>query len=433
MRLVLAALSALLLAACAMLPARTAQPAADPFADIAPAYVKLILKIGEHEDGYVDAYYGPPEWQAEAKANKGSVDELKAEAERLRAAVEAIDARGLDRLQRQRRAFLAAHLNAASFRLNMIKGQKYNFREEARQLFGVELTLKPLSAYDPLLVRVDALVPGDGPLSDRVEAFRSRYVIPKDRLEPVFRAAIAECRRRTAAHIPLPQAESFVLEFVTGKSWSGYNWYKGQAHSLIQANTDLPIFISRAVDLGCHEGYPGHHTHNALLEDRLVRGRGFVEFSVYPLFSPLSLIAEGTSNYGVDLAFPGAEKTRFEAEVLYPLAGLDPATAPAYEALQQATEALQGARMTIAADYLDGKIDRETAIAMAQKYQLVSRARAEQSIRFTEGYRSYVINYGLGEEMARTYVERSARTPAGRWRTMERVLSEPTLPRDLAR
>jgi len=420
--------AALFLAACSLtVRSRTeAPPAADPFAAIAPAYVKLILKIGEHEEGYVDAYYGPPEWQAEAKADKGSIDQLKAEAERLRAAVEAIDPRPLSRLQRQRRDFLLAHLNAASFRLNMIKGQKYNFREEARQLFGVELNLKPLSAYDPILARIDGMVPGDGPLADRVDAFRNRYVIPRDRLDTVMRAAIAECRRRTQAHIRLPADESFVLEFVTDKSWSGYNWYKGDAHSLIQVNTDLPIFISRAIDLGCHEGYPGHHAHNALLEDRMVRGRGFVEFSVYPLFSPLSLIAEGTSNYGVDLAFPGEEKVRFEAQTLYPLAGLDPATAPAYEALQQASKALAGARMTIAADYLDGKIDRETAIRLTQKYELMSRARAEQRIRFADNYRSYVINYGLGEEMARAYVR-------GGWDRMERVLSEPTLPRDLLR
>ena len=84
------------------------------------------------------------------------------------------------------------------------------------------------------------------------------------------------------------------MEYVKDKSWSGYNWYQGNYQSLIQVNTDLPIFIDRAIDLACHEGYPGHHVYNALLEKHLVRDRGWVEFSVYPLFSPQSLIAEGT-------------------------------------------------------------------------------------------------------------------------------------------
>ena len=102
------------------------------------------------------------------------------------------------------------------------------------------------------------------------------------------------------------------MAFVTGKSWSGYNYYQGKATSRLEINTDLPIRISRAVDLGCHEGYPGHHVLNALLEQRLVEGKGWVEFSVYPLYSPQSLIAEGSANYGIDLAFPGRQYLQAE-------------------------------------------------------------------------------------------------------------------------
>ena len=134
-------------------------------------------------------------------------------------------------------------------------------------------------------------------------------------------AAIAECSRRTLAHIRLPANERFDLALVTGKSWGGYNYYQGDAHSKIEINTDLPIRIGRAVDLGCHEGYPGHHVYNALLEKNLTRDRGWIEYSVYPLYSPQSFIAEGSANYGIELAFPGNEQATFERSTLYPLAG----------------------------------------------------------------------------------------------------------------
>ena len=111
-----------------------------------------------------------------------------------------------------------------------------------------------------------------------------------------------------------PEARRFTVEYVTNKSWSGYNWYQGSFRSLIQVNTDLPIYIDRAVDLACHEGYPGHHVYNALLEKHLVRERGWVEFTVYPLFSPQSLIAEGTANYGIEVAFPGDERDGVRAD-----------------------------------------------------------------------------------------------------------------------
>ncbi|MCE3289158.1 MAG: hypothetical protein K0R83_1170, partial [Caulobacter sp.] len=66
-----------------------------------------------------------------------------------------------------------------------------------------------------------------------------------------------------------------------------------------------------------------------------------------------------------------------------------------------------------------------------QKYQLISRARAEQSISFTETYRSYVINYGLGQDMAQAYVEAAAPDQDGRWKAFARLISEPSVPADL--
>jgi hypothetical protein len=426
MKLLSLFLTALLLAACVSRPM-----SGDSLDEIATDYVQMTLEIGEREPGYVDAYYGPKEWADAAKSAPRSVQNLAKEASALSERVSAIDVAGLDPMERRRREFLLAQLRAAQTRLRMMQGEKLSFAEEAQGLFGVRVDLKPLSSYDPILARIDKLVPGTGPLSERVDKFQDRFTIPKDRLQPVFDAAIQECKRRTAQHIALPPGEKFTMEFVTGKSWSGYNYFKGNLTSLIQINTDLPIRISRAVDLGCHEGYPGHHVLNILLEQRMAKARGWVEFMVYPLYSPQSLIAEGSANYGIDLAFPGEERLRYERQAIYPLAGLPTAGADEYLALLQATRDLAGARFTIARDYLEGRIDRAKAVELTQKYQLVSKKRAEQSTDFTEQYRSYVINYGLGQDMVRAYVEAAGPDPKARWAAMERVISEPTLPSDL--
>jgi hypothetical protein len=282
-----------------------------------------------------------------------------------------------------------------------------------------------------VLARIERLLPGQGTLAERAEAFQAGFVIPADKLDAVMRAAIAECRRRTLQHIPLPAEEAFTLEFVTGKSWSGYNYYQGNYKSLIQINTDLPVRLSRAVDLGCHEGYPGHHAYNVLLERDLARGRGWTEYMVYPLYSPQSLIAEGSANYGIDLAFTPEERLAFERDVLIPIAGLPRQDAARYLELQKAGEDLAGARFTIARDYLEGRITRAEAVSLTERYQLVGQKRAEQSIAFTDQYRSYVINYGLGKDLVAAYIE-AAGGPAQRWAAMRQILSQPTLPKHLA-
>jgi hypothetical protein len=434
-----AAAVCLTLSACASVAESTAPPAisesaglkaTDELGAIATDYVKLTLALGEQEAGYVDAYYGPEAWAVEAKTDPRDRREL---GQAIVALMERLDRlpESEDPLVEARKRFLSGQLQAAVTRHAMMQGEVFPFAREAQGLFGVMPELKPLEEFDPVLEEIENLVPGDGPLSARVAAFEQGYIIPKERLQAVFDTAIAECKARTAKYFDLPEGENFRLEFVRGKSWSGYNYYQGDYQSLIQVNTDLPIFIGRAIDLGCHEGYPGHHVYNMLLERNLTKGRGWQEFSVYPLYSPQSLIAEGSANYGIELAFGGEERLEYERDVLYPLAGFDPDTAAAYWALQIAKQALNGARMTIAQRFLDGEITREEAIALNQKYQLVSAERAAQMTDFNEQYRSYVINYGLGMEMVRDWIEGQGDAPVWRWKAMERLLSEPMLPGEL--
>ncbi|HWQ86776.1 hypothetical protein [Brevundimonas sp.] len=418
----------MLVGACVTAPAPAADPSGDSLDAIARDYVALILEIGEREPGYVDAYYGPAEWQEAAKASPRTVPQLIQGAATLTDRLNAIPTRGVEPVVVQRRKYLLAHVSAASARLRMLSGEKMSFADEAGALFGIRPELLPLSTYDPILAEIDALLPGPGSLTDRVTAFKAHYVIPKDRLQPVMDAAIAECRRRTVRHIDLPANERFTLSFVGDKPWSGYNYYLGDAASRIEINADFPIYTERAIDLGCHEGYPGHHVYNALLEKTFVRDRNWVEMSVYPLFSPMSFVAEGSANYGVDLAFPGDEGTAFERDVLYPLAGLDPSTAEKKARLGVLQRRLARAEYTIADDWLSGRVGRDETIARLSKYTLAEPAKAAQRLRFIDTYRSYIINYGLGRDVVQAWVERQG---PNRWDGMETLLSSQILPADL--
>jgi hypothetical protein len=199
-------------------------------------------------------------------------------------------------------------------------------------------------------------------------------------------------------------------------------------------NTDLPIFIDRAVDLACHEGYPGHHVYNMLMEKNLFRERGWMEFSVYPLFSPQSLIAEGSANFGIEVALPGDERVHFERDVLFPIAGLDPSKAEEYYKIQSVKTKLDYAGNEAARNYLGGKWSKQDAVEWLVTYALFAPERAMQRIGFIERYRSYVINYNLGQDMVRTYIENRGGDAAHielRWKLFEELLSQPHTPSDL--
>jgi len=413
---------------------------------VAERYAHLVLALGQHDPDYVDAFYGPPEWKTHAEKEKKSLDAIAAEAAELSAtlnqnrpspqsspkgrggreaqASKSSDAEESgDEMAKLRREYLQKQIFALAARVRMLKGEKLKFDDESLALYdAVAPTYRqsgsdPDSHFDEIIAQLEKKIPGTNrqsgsdPLWERYEKWRKPFLIPKEKLDTVFQLAIKECRARTQAHVALPPNESFTVEYVTNKPWGGYNWYKGNFHSVIQVNTDLPIYIDRAVDLAAHEGYPGHHVYNSLLEMNLVRDRGWVEFSVYPLFSPQSLVAEGTANFGREVAFPTkTERMKFEKEVLFPAAGIPASRADEYYAVQDLMKQLDYAVNKAARRLINGEIDEQAAVQWLQKYAVMEPARAQQRMKFIQRYRSYVINYNLGEDMVRRYIEKRSGT-----------------------
>jgi hypothetical protein len=399
---------------------------------VAERYVKLVLSMGEHDSDYVDAYYGPPEWREEVRATKPSLDHVHAAALALHEELVATP-RPTDAMLEHRMLYLIRQTEALMARAEILNGKRLSFDEESKALYDAVAPHNPESHFKQINAQLERELPGKGPLIERLESFRREFVIARDRLDAVFSAAIAACRAITLEHMSLPDNESFTVEYVNNKSWSGYNWYQGNFRSLIQVNTDLPIFIDRAIDLACHEGYPGHHVYNTLLEENLVRARGWQEFSVYALFSPQSLIAEGSANYGIDVAFPSDARVEFERESLFPVAGLDGARAHHYYHVHELTQKAAYAGNEAARRYLDGEMNADGAVEWLTTYALMAPERARQRVRFFDQYRSYVINYNLGKDLVRTHVEKLAgRDEARRWRVFLQLLSSPTLPSGLA-
>lgn len=419
-------------------------PPKDDMNAVAERYVHLVLALGQHDPDYVDAFYGPPEWKTQAEKEKKSLDAIGAEAAELmqklrveRTAAPLVDSSDAgdsgDEMLTLRHEYLQKQISALAARVRMLKGEKLKFDDESRALYDAVAPTFPDSHFEKIIAQLESKIPGTGPLWQRYENWRKPFIIPKEKLDTVFQLAIKECRARTLAHVALPPNESFTVEYVTNKPWGGYNWFKGNFHSVIQVNTDLPIFIDRAIDLAAHEGYPGHHVYNSLLEKNLVRDRGWLEFSVYALFSPQSLIAEGTANFGRDVAFPSkTERIKFEKEVLFPAAGIDASRADEYYAVQDLMKKLKFAGNEAARRLINGEIDENAAVQWLQKYAVMEPAFAQHSVKFSQRYRSYVINYSVGEEMVKRYIEkRSGADPDKRWSEFGKLLASPRLPSGL--
>ena len=405
---------------------------------IAEKFVKLVLKVGQYDPAVVDAYHGPDEWKPEELSsedkNNYPLNNFIKEVESLQNSLNKIEDVSLTQEEVMRKTFLSKQLIAIKAKIEMVGGEKYKFDEESQMLYDGVAPHLTQEHFTEILYDLDNLLPGKGDVAKRFENYRNQFIIPIEKLDTVFMTAIKEGRKRTLKYIPLPEKESFVVEYVKDKPWGAYNWYKGNSFSVIQVNTDLPVYIDRAVDLACHEGYPGHHVYNLLLEMNLLKKKKWMEFSIYPLFSPTSLIAEGTANYGIKVVLPGKERVEYEKTVLFPLAGLDATKVEEYYKILDLFGKLNFARNEASRKYYDGEFSKEQLQDWLVKYCLYTPDRAAKSVDFIDTYGSYIINYNYGQQLVKEYIENRGGTedaPEKRWEIFMDLISKPYTPSDL--
>jgi hypothetical protein len=242
----------------------------------------------------------------------------------------------------------------------------------------------------------------------------------------VLEAGLNEARRRSRERIELPAEERVTLRWVSGEPWPAFHSYLGDFESEILVNEDFPLTLRSVVDVVTHEGYPGHHVAAVLLDAHLVRAKGWKEFSVAPERTPQEFVLESLANYGSELAFPAAERRRFERDVLAPLAGLEDSELETYLDAEELVSRLAPFATEGARRYLDGELDRVGVALWLERNALVVDQWA--FLRFVDRYRTLVATYSFGRDLAR---DRFGRHDGDPWVELAGFFKRPTLPKDL--
>lgn len=421
--------------ALALLSAASAKEAPPELSDrldpIAEQYVRLALALGEHDADYVDAYFGPAQWRNAAQEEALGLAAITDAADELIASLEALDTNNVETLLKLRHNFLLTHLQSLAAVSRLRGGLELSFDEESRRIYGFVAPRYAREHYEKALARLDAELPGDGPTHERHHAFLQQFRIPDDKVEAVVKKGIEACREKTRQHIALPEGENFTLEFVSGEPWGAYNWYQGNAQGLIQVNLGRPRYLGTAIGLGCHEGYPGHHTFSALLEERYLQQHGWIEFSILPLFSPQAVIFEGSGDLAADVAFPGTSRYEFLRDEIVPITGNESADLDALRAVRKLQYELRYAGIEAARNYLDGEWSKDETITWLTRFALVPPESIDAWFGFANRYRAYAINYVVGEDLVRAFVkkENPDGDADGDWKALEKLLSLPPAPR----
>jgi hypothetical protein len=365
--------------------------------DAARRYVRLAVALGERDSDSIDYYYGPPEWVADIRRNPPPLREIKRLASALAEELSKASLRRTSEEQR-RRGYLLAQLRAIECRVDFLAGTRFTFDQESACVFGVKV---PATFDHEKLTRIRheiaRLLGGENNLTERYAAFDEKHLIPPKRVPAVMARAIRGCRERTTKHITLPQQEHISIEYVGHEPWSGYSSYEGGFYSRIAINTSFALTVDRALDLACHETYPGHHTFNTVEDANLAHSLARPEFLVQPTYSPQSLLSEAAATLAGQIAFPQEDRIQFERDELFPLAGLDSRDVERYVRVERLVDQLHEAVPVIARKYVDGKLEFVRAGEALEREALM--VHSFETLKYLNEYRTYVIAYTYGEDI----------------------------------
>lgn len=356
--------------------------------ETARAYIQLAFGIEQHFPGYVDAYFGPQAWK---EVTKRPLGELAQEATDLLQQTQS--------LPFERRDWLATQVRSMQTVIAVLAGEPIGYRDEVRGTYDIDPVYVPEARFEEAKAVLEDLLPGSGHLDERLNAFRSRFVVPADKVKDLLTFVLERLAIPVRQRYALPSEESFGIELVNGRPWGAYNWYLGNYRSRIDLNTDLPTYLHKIPDTMAHEGYPGHHTERVLKEQYLSQ---YLESKIMLLNSPEAVISEGIAVKALEQIWSEAECQALLLELAQRV-GLNIGES---EVSMMREIDHQGGQLR----YVSGnaalllhqeKKSKTEVLNYVQHYALSTRERAQKTLEFIThpSTRSYIFTYTVGGDL----------------------------------
>ena len=170
-----------------------------PAMTVPQRFVELALALDRHIPGYVDAYFGPPEWKAHSLAgDPRPIAELVQEATELAAAIEQAPT-----FDAQRRDYLSRHVTAMQTSLRLLQGEPLPLADEVMLLYDITPTWIDKPEFEEVHGWADLLPPGDS-LFERLDQRKRSIEISYAQAEPLLPDITQHLRELTRARFPLP-------------------------------------------------------------------------------------------------------------------------------------------------------------------------------------------------------------------------------------
>ncbi len=356
----------------------------------AERYLELGLRLGRHVDGLVDAYYGPAELKEQVDA------EDIVEAPQLAADADTLLAELPD-------GWLRDQVRGCATYARVLAGEPIAYADEVEGSYSVRPVKTPVEVYEAAHAQLDEVLPGDGSLFERRQAWRTKQLVDGDRAVPVLEELLPILRERTETVVALPDGARVTLEPVHDEPWWAFNYYQGDLTSRVVLNVDVPTTGLDLIHLAAHEVYPGHHTEHTLKEQLLLREQGRAEEGIQLVPTPQALLSEGIAELGPEVVLDADARAALYAVLARHGIVVDPDLA---ERIAKVLDQLSTTSVDVALLLHEDGVSEGEAKRYLERWRLATPEQAAHSVSFVTDptWRAYTICYTAGERLCRAFV-----------------------------
>jgi len=331
-----------------------------------------------------------------------------------------------------RAQWINSSLKAIDFSIRQTNGEVTDFDKESLQYFGIQAPKFDEQYFQNINQNLDKILPGKGSVKDRYLSLSQKFTIPRDKIDTIIKTLIAEVRRRTIYYLDLPKDESVSLGYITKVSFAGATRYLGNNRSDVLVNTEFPLNIYQAIEVICHETYPGHHVYN-LLMDKHIREKDWEEMYFSPLFGPQGFMNEAIASYGREMIFSNKEMKRYSKEVLLPLAGLDTTDFDLYNKAFFIRSNVKYLNNEVSRGQMQGTLSEVEIISLGMNYGFLTKEEALYLLTNIKNYRCLTICFNYGADLIRKFINDRCQTndEKCKWDLFNWIIDNPTTPAEL--
>jgi hypothetical protein len=371
--------------------------------EIGQRYLLLVLRLGRHMPDTVHAYTGPPALKEVVDGEALTpVIELHDEAMRI---IEVAEMYADGQAASRRAAFLRSQLTSIGTMARLLGGEEITFADRVELLLGCPFERPQEPVFEAATMALSNLLPGGGPLLERVEQHDATLTPPRDRRLGEVKEFASVLQRRSAQEWGLPAGEAVEWIAIRRRPYAVSAGYLGNRRSRIEINIDFPLTVSDMLDLVAHEAYPGHHLERATKASRTASDGGRGESMVIVSCTPQMLVLEGMAEHALQLAMTEPEiGSELAAAVgrngLRGDLGIDRAAARTREVLDGAVVAAALGRTT------DGWTQRATSDYLREVYLASADVANRWASQFDDPIRGIQpLSYPMGRALAGKWLE----------------------------